>query len=399
MFGLPAWLLVVPVVGFLIFVHELGHFITAKRFGIKVAEFGFGFPPRIFGVRYGETIYSINWIPLGGFVRMVGEEDPTEPRSFARQSVYKRAVVLVSGSLVNLLVPVVIFTILFMLPHNTLVRGDVVITGVAPGSPAKEAGLRSGDTIVSVAGERVMTPGELVGLIRDKRGRPVELSVRRGSLIPGLGSSVEYSSVETVQLVPRSKAPDLKVVREVTDPSTEASLTEARRYDARLKIGDTITQSFIGVMIGVANARVEKTTDPIWEAVPNSFTTIWDVLVFTKNGIVDSVSTGSNPGLVGPVGIAQATGEGVSRFGFSWVFQLMALISISLGIVNMLPIPALDGGRLVFVLIEWARGGKRISPQREGLVHLIGFAVLLSFIVAISYFDIIRILNGDGFVR
>ena len=122
MFDLPNWLLIFPVLGSLIFVHELGHFVTAKRFGVRVIEFGFGFPPRIFGVQYGETLYSINWIPIGGFVRMAGEEDPSEVRSFARLSVPKRVVVLVAGSFMNLVVPVVIFTILFMLPHGTLIN-------------------------------------------------------------------------------------------------------------------------------------------------------------------------------------------------------------------------------------------------------------------------------------
>ena len=102
MFGLPSWLLIIPVLGFLIFIHELGHFVTAKAFRIKVTEFGFGFPPRIFGVPFRGTLYSINWIPIGGFVRMVGEEDPEDPESFARQSVLKRSIVLIAGSAMNM---------------------------------------------------------------------------------------------------------------------------------------------------------------------------------------------------------------------------------------------------------------------------------------------------------
>ena len=139
MFGLPGWLLIVPVLGFLIFIHELGHFATAKWFGIKVTEFGFGFPPRIFGVRYKETVYSLNWIPLGGFVRMVGEEDPTHPRSFAGQAVWKRAIVLVAGSAMNLAFPIVVFATLFTLPHDT-----VVGTGHDKGSIAGLPGARGG---------------------------------------------------------------------------------------------------------------------------------------------------------------------------------------------------------------------------------------------------------------
>ena len=132
MLDLPNWLLIVPVLALLIFVHELGHFTTAKLFGIKVTEFGFGFPPRVFGIPFRGTIYSLNLIPLGGFVKMVGEEDPSDPVSFARHSVLKRLIVLSAGSIMNFVLPIVIFTVLLMLPHDALVGGSVLITSVAP---------------------------------------------------------------------------------------------------------------------------------------------------------------------------------------------------------------------------------------------------------------------------
>ena len=427
----------------LIFVHELGHFLTAKRFGVKVEEFGFGFPPRIFGVRYGETLYSINWIPMGGFVKMAGEEDPTEVRSFARLSVAKRAVVLIAGSFMNLLVPVVIFTTLFMLPHDTLVGGSVIIHSVAPGSPAEQAGLRPGDSFVAINAHSLSTSREsnervsqLVDRINGNLGVPIEVTVRRGGSAGGVIPSPELSAVETVTVIPRVNPPSLKVVADVDHPTGgrgrvlsdggvltfnddgsftyerdadgsagepvsegQVSLSRARGYDPSLEVGDTLRQGAIGVSLGIANARVEDTTDPPWEALPKSFTTIWDVLVETKSGLVDWASTGSNPGVAGPIGIAQATGEVVSELGFSRIFLLTALISISLAILNILPIPALDGGRLMFVAIEWVRRGKRISPKREGLVHLVGFAILISLIVFISYHDIVRLLNGDSVIR
>ena len=442
MLGLPAWLLIVPVLAFLIFVHELGHFLTAKRFGVRVIEFGFGFPPQMFGVRYGETLYSINWIPMGGFVRMAGEEDPTEVRSFARLSVPKRAVVLVSGSFMNLVVPVVIFTILFMLPHGTLIGGSVIIRAVAPGSPAEQAGLRPGDSFLAVNDHSLSTRpesnervGELVDRINANLGVPIEVTVRRGGSASGINPSPELSAVETVTVTPRVSPPSLKVVADVADPAGgrgrtlsrgvltlnddgsfsyerdanesagegvsdgQVSLSRARRYDPGLEIGDTLRQGAIGVSLGIANARVEDTTDPLWVAFPKSFIAIWDVLVETKVGLIDWVSTGSNPGVAGPIGIAQVTGEVVSELGFSRIFLLTALISISLAILNILPIPALDGGRLMFVAIEWVRRGRRISPKKEGLVHLVGFAILIGLIVFISYNDIIRLLNGDSVIR
>lgn len=397
MFDSPTWLLVVPVLGFLIFIHELGHFLTAKWFGIKVLEFGFGFPPRLVGFRRGETIYSINLIPLGGFVKMQGEEDPTEPRSFARQSALRRAIVLSAGSFMNLLVPVVIFTVLFMVPQDTVV-GTVTINGVAPGSPAERAGLRPGDAILSVNGEKVDNHVELIQRVMTRLGDPIELTVRRGVMVPGLGQSPEYASVETVRLVPRLNPPELKVVEVVNDPTREISLAEARRYNAQLKVGDTMTQGAIGVVIGTSNPRVVKESYPFWEAVPKAVGRIWEVLVVTKNGLMRWIAGGPDPGVTGPIGIAQVTGE-VARAGISPIFEFMALISVSLGIVNVLPIPALDGGRLLFVVIEWARRGKRISPQREGLVHFVGFIILISLIVIMSYFDVMRILNGESFIR
>ena len=522
MFGIPTWLLIFPVLGFLILVHELGHFLTAKRFGIKVTEFGFGFPPRIFGVRYGETVYSINWIPLGGFVRMVGEEDPTgtrkvevarkladefvsrsndeeyddarvpipsetsttepteitgeevtyapddvestrdlaeqfvelvasgdfadvrrvttaktltdnfvkiveeadpddfrrlaaarkladqfismaeqgeltDPGSFAAASVYKRAVVLLAGSFMNFVTPVVIFTILFLLPQDTLV-GSVTINGVAPNSPAAEAGLRAGDTIISVNGHKVDNTVDLIQRILTKLGSEIELAVRRGAIVTGLGVSPEFSSIDIVLVTPRLVPPKLLVVDEVIDPDNEVSLADARRYNGELELGDTMTQGAVGVLIGTTNSRIVKRSHPIWDAVPMSVGRVRDTLLITKNSITSFAAGGPNPGFAGPVGIAQVTGE-VARIGIAPVFELMALISISLGVVNILPIPALDGGRLVFVVLEWARRGKRISPQREGMVHLAGFVVLLGAIVAMSYLDIVRLIEGGSFIR
>ena len=177
MLDLPPWLLIFPIIAIIVYVHELGHFVTAKWFGIKVTEFGFGFPPRLFGVPYKGTIYSINWIPLGGFVRFVEEDDPSDPDSFVGQSVLKRAVVLVAGFFMNLLLAVGIFTAVFMLPYDTLIGGEVLITAIAPGSPAQKAGLRPGDTILTVASQRVMSPVELAELVDSALGQPVEFAI------------------------------------------------------------------------------------------------------------------------------------------------------------------------------------------------------------------------------
>jgi regulator of sigma E protease len=399
MFALPPWLLIFPILGALVLFHELGHFITAKMFGIKVLEFGFGFPPKLFGITFRGTLYSVNLIPLGGFVRMLGEEDPTDPQSFARQAVGKRMIVLAAGSAMNMLLPVIIFTILFALPHETLLGGSVIVTSVAPSSPAQEARLRAGDVIVSVDGEPVTSPSELIDLAKDKGGQPLVLNVRKASGVTGLSTSPEFATTQTVSVTPRTDPPRLKVVEEVTDPQTQVSFADASRYDSTLEVGDTMTQGAIGVMIGLTNAKFGMTTEPVWTAMISAVKTIWSVLSFTWSGIADGISTGTNPGIAGPVGIAQATGEIVEERGFSQVYQMAAILSISLGVLNMLPIPALDGGRFLFVVIEWVRRGKRVSPMKEGLVHLVGFAVLIGLILVITFFDILKVASGESFLR
>lgn len=387
-------MLIIPVLGLLIFVHELGHFFTAKRFGIKVLEFGFGFPPRLFGVRYGETLYSINLVPLGGFVRMVGEEAPEDPQSFAGKSVLQRIIVLSAGSMMNLLTPIVIFTVLFSIPRDTPI-GSVVVSGVAPGSPASEAGIRPGDIVMALDGDTVNNHLDLIHQVMASLGSETEITVRRGPIVSGLGISPELSAVEVLTVVPRLNPPHLQVVESVTDPETHVSLRDAQRYNRELELGDTLMQGSIGVMIGTSNVRIVKQRESIWNVLPMAFERIWDVVIITKNGFQRWMAGGPDPGLAGPIGIARVTGE-VSKAGISQILELTALLSISLGIVNILPIPALDGGRLMFVVLEWVRRGKRVSPRTEGLVHMVGFAVLLSLIVIISYFDIVRIWNGDS---
>ena len=394
---MPSWLLVIPVLSLLVFIHELGHFLTAKKFGIKVTEFGFGFPPRIWGITFGETRYSINLIPLGGFVKMVGEEDPTEPRSFARQSILKRSIVLIAGSFMNLILPIIIFTIILTLPHDTLV-GTVTISGVAPNSPAEESGLRQGDAILEVNSLKISNHMDLVKEISRLKGTKVELLVRKNGSSLGILGSPEFTSSEYVYITPRINPPSLKVVNEVSIPEEEIELSKAQQYNPSLEIGDTLQQGSLGVLIGTSNGKIIKDSLPLQQSIPTSFSKMGDVISISAQGIGNLFSKGENPGLTGPIGIAQVTGE-VAKVGIAPIFELTALISISLGIVNLLPIPALDGGRLMFVLLEGIRGGRRISPEKEGFIHLAGFMLLIGLVVVMSYFDIVRIISGDSFFR
>ena len=424
------WMLIFPVLGFLILIHELGHFLTAKWFGITVKEFGFGFPPRIVGLRFKPhgTIYSFNWIPLGGFVRMVGEhgeaiekgtlvgqenepdrnviyirtsetvERATEPPvdvDFGEQSVLKRVIVLCAGSFMNLMFPALVFTVIFLLPQETVI-GTVVINGVAPGSPAQEAGITPGDMIIAVDGRNIDNHVDLIQQIMARLGSPTEITVQRGAFISG-SALPEITSAELDVLIiePRLNPPALTVVETVSDPSTEVSIADAQRYNPELELGNKMSQGAVGILISTENQRIVKRSYPLFEAVPMSLGRMRDVVLISKNGIAGWAVGGPNPGLAGPVGIASITGQ-VAQVGISPLIEFMALISISLGIVNILPIPALDGGRLLFVIIEWVRRGKRISPQREGLVHMVGFVVLISLIVLITIVDVQRLVSGES---
>ena len=361
----------------LIMVHELGHFLAARAYGVKVLEFGMGLPPRLLSVRRGETVYSVNLLPLGGFVRVLGEGDPTEPEGLARRGTFTRLVVLSAGSLMNVLLPLLIFTALFMIPQKT-VEGRVQLQEVAPNSPAEQAGLRPGDFVEQVDGHRIANTSDLSYRIHLKLGSETTWDVLRekpritGGLPvggdPGLTTDLPpaESTPLTVSLVPRWKPPP--------------------------------GEGNVGIVIATTSPSVVSRSKPVWEAVPHGFRRMGEILVLFRNEIFGMFIGDRNPQVAGPVGIAQISGE-VARAGWVPLTELAALLSLNLAIINILPIPALDGGRVVFVLLEWVRRGKRIRPEREGLVHLVGFVVLIGFIVVVSYFDILRIIRGESLLR
>jgi regulator of sigma E protease len=340
------------VLALLIIVHELGHFGTAKAFGIKVEEFGLGFPPRLLGVKRGETLYSLNAIPLGGFTKMAGEEDPKVKRSLAGKGIGTRLIVLSAGSIMNLLLPLVLFSIAFMIPHQVLVEPTLVKI-VAPNSPAASAGIEVGDTILEINGKPINNFSELSRYTQLNLGKEITILVEHSD-----------STREEVQLIPRWQPPE-----------NEGAIGIERDIDFALANRTTVSQH-----------------EPFWRAIPMGANECVEVLVLIKNEVSKWVTGATTPQVTGPVGIAQLTGE-AAKAGVSPLLELTGFISINLGIINLFPLPALDGGRIVFVLLEWVRRGKRVSPKTEGMVHLIGFAILIALILAITYQDIIRIIS------
>ncbi|MBI2850189.1 MAG: site-2 protease family protein [Chloroflexi bacterium] len=344
--SMVAFIIVIVV---LVLAHELGHFATAKARGVTVQEFGLFFPPRLLSIKRGGTIYSLNAIPLGGFVKMAGEEDPKVPGSLAGKSIATRLLVLSAGSIMNLLLPLLLFSIAFMVPHDT-VSGKVTVEDVAPNSPALNAGIRPGDTILSINNKPLESNIDLSRAIDLNLGKQITLLVQHSD-----------ATRETIAVIPRWKPPE--------------------------------GQGAVGVLLRTSEAKIVRRSEPFWRAIPMGIGASIETFTLFKNGIIGMFIGTAPAEVTGPVGIAQLTGE-VAQAGFSPLLEFAAFLSINLGIINIFPLPALDGGRVAFVLLEWLRRGKRISPKAEGRVHLIGFLLLMAFLLAVTFNDIMRIISG-----
>jgi regulator of sigma E protease len=334
----------------LVVAHEFGHFMTAKSRGVQVLEFGIGFPPRIWGIRRGETLYSINALPLGGFVKLAGEEDPKVPRSLASKGYGTRILVLSAGSLMNILLPVILFTIAFMIPHNTYVSPSV-IESVSVNSPAALAGVQPGDILLEINGIKINNPTDVQRYIQLGLGKQVSIKLQHPD-----------SSIHTVSVEPRWKPPQGQ------------GATGIKLFQWPLP------------------PKTLKESKPIWEAVPSGLNECGQTLVLFKNEIVRWIIGAASPQVTGPVGMAEMTGE-VVKEGISPLVQFAAFISINLGIVNILPLPALDGGRIAFVLLEMLRRGRRVSAKTEGIIHSIGFILLIGLILLVTFGDISNIIK------
>jgi regulator of sigma E protease len=464
---------ILPFVGIivvLIVIHELGHYITAKMTGVKVLEAGLGYPPRAWGFTWRDTIYSINWLPLGGFVRLLGEEDPSDPDSLAAKPRWMRLLVLASGSGMNFLLPILLFMLVFTIPRDVSV-GLTQITSVVKDSPAAEAqpetippeledqeavGLEPGDVVIAVNGHETRNPSEVGRQIRLNMGEAITMTVRRtldsgevvvvdyrmqsrwaaddlvytvqegdtvSSVADALGTlpgviiaaadidteldegqelviergdeTIEYTvqKDDFVALVARRLGVSSDEVREAAGlPDPDEALVPGEE----LRIGQGPT----GITIAVWNpAFIESESFPPWEALPKGLGEYADTLVLFRNEIVSWFKGGSGPGFAGPVGIAQVTGEVVEESGWISLLELAALLSFNLGVINILPLPMLDGGRIAFVLLEIVRGGRRIAPEKEAIVHFVGLALIITMAVVITYFDVVRIVSGDSLFR
>ena len=407
----------IPVFGVCVLVHEFGHFITAKWAGIRVEEFGIGFPPRLVGFRkrdsggweviwfsgrhnpedtyiaqkqqpytsadsvvtaipeamkgynatYNDrletrasdhTIYSINFLPIGGFVRMPGENgdinDPEgnyDPQSFAAKSAGKRIIVLLAGVTMNVILAMVLFTIAYGLGEPTF---PATIGKVVQGSPAAVSGLQPGDTIVAV------------------NGHPVQL----------------FTDVQTIVTnaitADKNQHPTVPVELEVRHAGEKQTVSTT----VHVRVHPPQGQGPMGV-----EEKIVFVSSPLWQApfkgIKYTFTVTGDFI----NQIAQMIAGTVKPQLAGPVGIVKITGEvaaSVPDLGWWPILSLTAILSLNLAIINILPFPALDGGRILLILIELLRGGKRLKPEREGIINFVGMAILLTLMVIITVNDVIH---------
>ncbi|MBS4960945.1 MAG: RIP metalloprotease RseP [Clostridiales bacterium] len=346
------------VFGSLVTVHEFGHFITAKKAGIFVEEFAIGMGPAIFSKRWGDTVYSLRILPIGGYCRMLGEdEDEADERAFNQKSVPKRMAVIFAGPFMNFLFAFgLIFCLLGMSGFRT-----TTVTSVAEGYPAAQAGILPGDRIVSINGERVGV-FEDIQLILDGNGtNPVDVKVKRGDQTVQFQFVPEYS--------PQNQGYILGVVSAVKNGP------------------------FSNEIEGAPQAGLIETG-------VYSVNTMWFYLKSTVVGFIRLFQMKISPDeLMGPIGIVQVVGDSYTsglQYGLKDallnVVNLAAILSVNLGAINLFPIPAMDGGRLLFLIIEGIRR-KPMDREKEGIVHFAGFVLLMSFMVFVAYQDVLRIFR------
>lgn len=363
------------VLGILVFAHELGHFFVARKFGVKAEEFGFGFPPRLFGIYHDAdgkwkkvagnkevidakgTVYSLNLIPIGGFVKIKGEDGggESEPDSFGNRKIWQRSAILSAGVAMNIILAAILISIGFMIGMPQAIDGEVrgaVITDkkiqvmqVLPDSPALQAGIMIGDVIAGVDGTEFMNNNELQNYADKNTGKELKYKIKRGQ------EEIELNITPTL-------------IKETGKGGIGIAITE---------IG-IVKYSFFNA---------------IWQGIRSTLAMTW-MIILAFYELIKNIFTGHgvSADLGGPVAIAVLTGQ-VAKLGFVYLLQFTAILSINLAVINFLPIPALDGGRVIFLFIEKIRR-KPVKKEVEAVIHNIGFALLMLLVVVVTFRDVLK---------
>lgn len=346
----------------LVFVHELGHFVVAKLSHAKVEEFGFGFPPRVYGIKKGETIYSINALPFGGFVRILGEggEEAQDPTSFASKPIWVRALVIAAGVIMNVFLAFILYTGGHMVGLPTIIENDiqasqardvhVQIIEVQDKSPAAAAGLQLGDSIVSIKNREtvasITSVDDVKNIIDTSKGQAIEMEVLRGD-----------------------KNISISVTPRENPPAGEGA-------------------------VGIGMMRTGIVSYPwyaaVWQGAQTTFNNLGALAQGFWQLIAGLFTTGKlSADVAGPVGVAHLVYQ-VSSLGFIYVLQFVAFLSLNLAIINVIPFPALDGGRLLFIAIEAIKGSP-VNKKFENAAHAIGFALLILLTIVITIRDVVKL--------
>lgn len=381
----------VIILSVLVLIHEAGHFFVAKKLGIKVEEFGFGLPPRLWGKKKGETIYSINWLPIGGFVKLYGEDDAGSGkislpgksreshettkdlhRAFFTRPIWQRAAVVVAGVVMNTILAIAIYYVFMFISGfkteipllgnhqffmvNQQVKTQIIISDVVKDSPADRAGITPFSNVVSINGVQMTTTENFVKIVNANRGKPLTLEWK----------DERTQNVSRATLIPR-----------VNPPKNQGALGVAFfPVDTAVLSYDTPTQKLLSGIVHPTNLMVYN------------FAVLGSLIgVSVKNKTVEPLSQGVS----GPVGIYSLVGTIVhipnAKERILQILNLSGLLSISLAFFNVLPIPGLDGGRLFFIVIE-AVTRRKVNPKTEALAHSVGIALLIALIILVTFKDI-----------
>lgn len=351
---MPTIFIFLIILSIVVLIHELGHFLAAKKVGVKVEEFGLGYPPRVWGKKIGETIYSLNWLPFGGFVRLYGEmeegsEKTKSKRAFYNQSKKEKALVILAGVFMNLILAIGCFSLIYSLKGIPEEVDYVMIDGVASNSPAEEVGIIAGDRLLAVDGKEITRTDEFVEYLGDKGGVEVLFEYQRGNEI-----------LESI-ITPRENP-----------PAGEGA-------------------------VGVAVSNYDNIFYPVWQMpFRGTWVGIQEAFAWTKmmfgglaKMVVDGL-TGKAPEVSGIVGIYQATGQ-VAEMGILALVKFVGILSINLAVVNILPFPALDGGRMAFLLLEKVIG-KKMKPIIEAKINMVGMMILIGLMAVITVLDVKRLI-------
>jgi len=429
---IPPILTFLIILSIVVLIHELGHFLVAKWVGVKVEEFGYGFPPRAIGKKIGETIYSINWLPIGGFVKLFGEQEAEaegskDPRAFFNKSKKQRSAVIVAGVVMNMVLAVICFSVIYSIVGIPEKVNYLVVDQVAPDSVPQNIGLKEEDKILAVNGSEISDVDGFRQIEKTADQNPLTLTVKRDGqeiaitpedwqdliIIKGIepGSPAQEAGFELgdkIVSLDGEKVNDVQVyIDSVKAKAGSTIILEVIRAGELMQLSVVPRENpgpskgAIGVAIGyeLSVSDYDNVFYPAWQ-MPFRGTKVgleeaynWTKEMFTGLAqMVGGIFSGHVPEVMGVVGMYGVT-KTVAAEGILPLIKFMGILSINLAVINILPFPALDGGRLAFIMLEKVIG-RKIKPKIEAYINMAGMVVLLSLMALVTVADVLRVVRG-----